>query len=89
MARPRASRCPHCNAPFTPQAAKTHYVCGYCGHAFDLEGPSPVRPGPRAPPPAQANRHVLPLLAGVAVTVLMGVMGAVFALASGGPHTYE
>lgn len=89
MARPRASRCPHCNAPFTPQAAKTHYVCGYCGHAFDLDGPLPVHPRPRAPPPAQANRHVLPLLAGVAVTVLMGVMGAVFALASGGPDTYE
>ncbi|MBN9682651.1 MULTISPECIES: hypothetical protein [unclassified Corallococcus] len=85
MARPRASRCPHCNAPFTPQAAKTHYDCGYCGHAFDLDGPLPVRP----PPPAQANNKQIPImLAGVAVTVLMGVMGAVFAL-SAAPDTYE
>ncbi|TNV54518.1 hypothetical protein FH620_32955, partial [Corallococcus exiguus] len=81
MARPRASRCPHCNAPFTPQTAKTHYVCGYCGHAFDLDGPLPVQTGPRAPPPAQANQTVLMMLAGVAVMVLMGVMGAVFFLA--------
>ncbi|RKI35348.1 hypothetical protein D7Y27_32130, partial [Corallococcus sp. AB004] len=85
MARPRASRCPHCNAPFTPQSAKTHYICGYCGHAFDLDGPLPVQPGPRAPQPAQANQPVLMMLAGIAVMVLLGVMGAVFALASGDP----
>ncbi|NPD28300.1 PQQ-binding-like beta-propeller repeat protein [Corallococcus exiguus] len=88
MARPRASRCPHCNAPFTPQTAKTHYVCGYCGHAFDLDGPLPVQPGPRAPPPAQKNQQVVVMLAGVAVMVLMGVMGAVFFLAAG-PDTHE
>ncbi|WP_404369364.1 hypothetical protein ACIHQR_06470 [Corallococcus coralloides] len=85
MARPvpRPSRCPHCNAPFTPQTAKTHYVCGYCGHAFDLDGPPPARPGP--PPSAQANRQALMVVAGVAAMVVMGGMGAAVALLKGGP----
>ncbi|RKI75366.1 hypothetical protein D7X55_00055 [Corallococcus sp. AB049A] len=82
---PRASRCPHCNAPFTPQVAKTHYDCGYCGHAFDLDGPPPLQPGPRAPRPGQKNPQVVMRVAGIAVMVLMGVMGAVFSRASGGP----
>ncbi|NOK13207.1 hypothetical protein HNS30_29610, partial [Corallococcus exercitus] len=89
MARPvpRASRCPHCNAPFTLQAAKTHYVCGYCGQAFDVEGPSPVHPAPRAPPPAPANRQALMVVLGVAGVLMLGVTGAVFVLATGGPDT--
>jgi len=79
MARPvpRASRCPHCNAPFSPQASRTHYVCGYCGHAFDLEGPSPV-----APTPAPRNQTVLMVVGGTAAMLMLGVMGAVFALAA-------
>ncbi|RKH56330.1 hypothetical protein D7W81_34235, partial [Corallococcus aberystwythensis] len=87
MARPRASRCPHCNAPFTPQVLKTHYLCGYCGHAFDLEGPPLPAPVPRAPQPAPANQSVIMVLAGVSLMVLLGVMGAVFALSAGGPDT--
>jgi hypothetical protein len=67
--------------------AKTHYDCGYCGHAFDLDGPPPLQPGPRAPQPGQKNPQVVMMVAGIAVMVLMGVMGAVFSLVSGGPDT--
>ncbi|GMT98583.1 hypothetical protein KH5H1_27020 [Corallococcus caeni] len=86
MARPvpRATRCPYCNAPFTLQAAKTHYVCGYCGQMFDLEGP-PL--APRAPPPAPANRQALMVVMGVVVMLVLGATGAVFVLATGGPDT--
>ncbi|MBN8233258.1 hypothetical protein JYK02_37660 [Corallococcus macrosporus] len=84
MARPRASRCPYCNAPFTPQAAKTHYVCGYCGQAFDLEGPPPARPvPPRAPPGPPANKQALVMVMGITVMLVMGAMGAAFFLATG------
>ncbi|MFB1481697.1 hypothetical protein [Corallococcus sp. RDP092CA] len=85
MARPvpKASRCPHCNAPFALQPGRTQYVCGYCGGAFELDGQTPQAPVPRPQP--QGNQALPLILAGGAVMMLLGVMGAVFALSSGGP----
>ncbi|NBD12310.1 Rcat domain-containing protein [Corallococcus silvisoli] len=81
MARnvPRASRCPHCNAPFTPQVSRTHYTCGYCGHAFDLEGPPSIPPAPPAPASAPTNPQVAMIIAGSVGVLLLGVIVAVFA----------
>ncbi|AGC44021.1 hypothetical protein MYSTI_02705 [Myxococcus stipitatus DSM 14675] len=86
MARPvpRASYCPHCNAPFTRQAAQTHYVCGYCGLSFDVDGSLPTAPGR---PPAARNQTALMVVGGGAVVMLLGTMAAILALSAGPTET--
>ncbi|QSQ16881.1 hypothetical protein [Myxococcus landrumensis] len=85
MARPapRASYCPHCNAPFTRQAGKTHYVCGYCGLSFDVDGSLPAAPVPPGPSPAARNQTALMVVGGSMLVFVLGIVGGVFALASG------
>ncbi|RKH25735.1 hypothetical protein D7X12_41310, partial [Corallococcus sicarius] len=87
--RSRSPRCPDCNAPFKLQAGQTHYTCGYCGIAFDLEGTQERArlPPPTSPPGKPASSGVaLALGIGFVVMLTAGVLVASFLIADPGPR---